>query len=70
MSKNSVWLELAGDRVLIDVGSAAEGYWRGLGYAEPGASLPDEPVAVEKPARKPRTKKSAEDHLKAKLDLQ
>lgn len=43
MSKNSVWLELADDRVLVDVGSAAEGYWRGLGYVEPGASLSDEP---------------------------
>lgn len=60
MSKNAVWLELAGDRVLVDVGSAADGYWRGLGYGEPGASLLDEPVAVEKPARKSRTKKSVE----------
>lgn len=60
MSKNAVWLELTGDRVLVDVGSAADGYWRGLGYVEPGASLPDEPVAAEKPARKPRTKKSVE----------
>lgn len=60
MSKNSVWLELADDRVLVDVGSAAEGYWRGLGYVEPGASLSDEPVTAEKPARKPTTKKSVE----------
>lgn len=60
MSKNAVWLELAGDRVLVDVGSAADGYWRGLGYGEPGASLPEEPVTVEKPARKSRTKKSVE----------
>lgn len=60
MSKNAVWLELTGDRVLVDVGSAADGYWRGLGYVEPGASLSDEPVAIEKPARRSRTKKSAE----------
>lgn len=60
MSKNSVWLELSGDRVLVDVGSAADGHWRGLGYGEPGASLPDEPVAVEKPARKVRAKKAVE----------
>lgn len=57
---NSVWLELDGDRVMVDVGSGAEGYWRGLGYVEPGASLPDQPVAVEKPARKARVKKVAE----------
>ena len=57
MSKNSVWLELAGDRVLVDVGSVADGYWRGLGYVEPGASLPEEPVVAEKPARKTREKK-------------
>ncbi|MNP22285.1 hypothetical protein D3C76_1149490 [compost metagenome] len=60
MSKNSVWLELAGDRVLVDVGSAAEGYWRGLGYGEPGASLPEESVVGEKPVRKVRAKKSVE----------
>lgn len=60
MSKNAVWLELAGDRVLVDVGSAADGHWRGLGYGEPGTSLLDEPVTAEKPARKPRTKKSVE----------
>lgn len=59
MSKQSVWLELAGDRVLVDVGSAADGYWRGLGYGEHGASLPDEPVA-EKPARRVRAKKVTE----------
>lgn len=59
MSKNSVWLENGADRVLVDVGSAAEGYWRGLGYGEPGASLTDEPVA-EKPARKVRAKKVTE----------
>lgn len=59
MSKNSVWLELAGDRVLVDVGSVAEGYWQGLGYVEPGGSLPEEPV-VEKPARKVRAKKVTE----------
>jgi hypothetical protein len=59
MSKNSVWLELGVDRVFVDIGSVAEGYWRGLGYGEPGASLPDEPVA-EKPARKARVKKTAE----------
>ena len=58
MSKNSVWLELDGDRVLVDVGSVAEDYWRGLGYCEPGASLPDQLEApVEKPARKVRVKK-------------
>ncbi len=60
MSKNSVWLENGVDRVLVDLGSAAEGYWRGLGYCEPGASLPDEPVAIEKPARKVRVKKGVE----------
>ena len=59
MSKNSVWLEKSGDRVFVDAGSVAEGYWRELGYVETGASLPDEPV-VEKPARKVRTKKTAE----------
>lgn len=59
MSKNSVWLENGVDQVLVDVGSAADGYWRGLGYGEPGASLPDEPV-VEKPARKARVKKVVE----------
>lgn len=57
---NTVWLELADDRVLVDIGSAAEGYWRGLGYGEPGASLPDEPVVAEKPVRKARTRKSVE----------
>lgn len=57
---NAVWLELAGDRVLVDVGSAAEGHWRGLGYGEPGASLPEEPV-VNKPARKARVKKVVEE---------
>lgn len=60
MSKNSAWLELSGDRVLVDIGSAAEGYWRGLGYGEPGVSAPDEPVVTEKPARKARVKKTAE----------
>lgn len=59
MSKNSVWLENGVDRVLVDVGSVAEVYWRGLGYVEPGASLPEEPVA-EKPARKVRAKKVVE----------
>lgn len=61
MSKNSAWLELAGDRVLVDIGSVAEGYWRGLGYIEPGTYLPDQPEApVEKPMRKVRAKKTAE----------
>lgn len=60
MSKNSVWLENGGDQVLVDVGSVAEGFWRGLGYGEPGASLPDEPVAVDKPVRKTRVKKVVE----------
>lgn len=61
MSKNSVWLELDGDRVLVDVGSVAEDYWRGLGYCEPGASLPEQPEApFEKPMRKVRAKKIAE----------
>lgn len=59
MSKDAVWLENGVDRVLVDLGSAAEGYWRGLGFCEPGASLPDEPV-VEKPARKARVKKVVE----------
>ena len=58
MSKNSVWLGLGEERVLVDVGSVAEGYWRGLGYGEPGTSIPDQPEApVEKPARKVRVKK-------------
>lgn len=58
MSKNSVWLEHGMDRVLVDVGSVAEGHWRGLGYCEPGASLPDQLEApVEKPSRKVRVKK-------------
>ena len=61
MSKQTVWLESGGDRVLVDVGSVAEGYWRGLGYCEPGASLPEQPEApVEKPMRKVRAKKIAE----------
>lgn len=57
---NAVWLELAGDRVLVDVGSAAEGHWRGLGYGEPGASLPEEPTVADKPVRKARVKKATE----------
>jgi len=58
MSKNAVWLELGIDRVFVDVGSAAEGYWRGLGYGEPGSIAPDQPEApAEKPARKVRVKK-------------
>lgn len=60
MSKNSVWLENGVDRVLVDVGSAADGYWRGLGYGEPVASLPDEPAVIEKPMRKVRAKKIVE----------
>lgn len=60
MSKNAVWLEHGMDRVLVDVGSAADGYWRGLGFGEPGASLPDEPVVAEKPVRKTRVKKVVE----------
>ena len=60
MSKNSVWLEKAGDRVLVEVGSAADGYWRGLGYGEPVASLPDEPAVIEKPVKKVRVKKVVE----------
>lgn len=60
MSKNSVWLELAGDRVLVDLGSAADGYWRGLGYVEPGAYLPGEPAVIEKPVKKARVKKVVE----------
>lgn len=61
MSKNSVWLELDGNRVLVDVGSQAEGYWLEAGYGEQGASLPEEPVRVEKPVRKVRAKKAAEE---------
>lgn len=61
MSKCAVWLEQGGDRVFVDVGSRAEGYWRGLGYGEPGlaveTSLPDEPLSVERPAKKIRVKK-------------
>lgn len=60
MSKNAVWLERGGDRVLVDVGSAAEGHWRGLGYGEPGVAAPDEPVVVDKPARKARAKRTTE----------
>ena len=60
MSKNSVWLENGVERVLVDVGSAADGYWRGLGYGEPVASLPDEPAVIEKPMRKVRVKKVVE----------
>lgn len=60
MSKDAVWLEFGVDRVLVDVGSVAEGYWRGLGFGEPGASLPDEPVVAEKPVRKARVKKVVE----------
>lgn len=60
MSNNSVWLELAGDRVLVDVGSVADGYWRGLGFCEPGASLPGEPAVIEKPVKKARVKKVVE----------
>ena len=59
MSKQTVWLESGGDRVLVDVGSVAEGYWRELGYGEHVASMPGEPVA-EKPARKARVKKVVE----------
>lgn len=61
MSKNAVWLELGVDRVFVDVGSAAEGYWRGVGYVEPGSIAPDQPEApVEKPAKKVRVKKVVE----------
>lgn len=61
MSKNAVWLERGGDRVLVDVGSAAEGYWRALGYLLAGESLPGEPVTpADKPARKARVKKTTE----------
>lgn len=60
MSKNSVWLEKSGDRVLVDVGSAAESHWRGLGYGEPGAFAPDQPVVADKPVRKARIKKATE----------
>ena len=63
MSKCSVWLEKGGDRVLVDVGSRAEGHWRGMGYAEPGlaieTSLPDEPLVVVSPVKKARAKKVA-----------
>lgn len=58
MSKNTVWLELSGDRVLVDVASSAESYWRGMGYCEPESVAPDQPEApVEKPARKVRGKR-------------
>lgn len=60
MSKNAVWLERGGDRVLVDMGSQAEGYWRGLGYSEPGAFAPDQPVVADKQVRKARVKKAAE----------
>lgn len=60
MSKNSVWLEKSGDRVLVDVGSQAEGHWRGLGYLPAGESLPDQPVVADKPVRKARVKKATE----------
>ena len=61
MSKNAVWLESGGDRVLVDVGSVADGYWRGLGYCEPGAYISVETVVAEKPVKKVRAKKIAED---------
>lgn len=61
MSKLAVWLEKGGDRVLVDLGSRAEGYWRGIGYAEVGlvveTSLPDQPLAAEKTVKKVRDKK-------------
>lgn len=60
MSKNSVWLESGTDRVLVDVGSAADGYWRGLGYLPAGESLPDQPVVADKPVRKARVKRTTE----------
>ena len=60
MSKNTVWLEHGVDRVLVDVGSAAEGYWRARGYGEQGASIPDEPDPTEKPVKKVRARKTAE----------
>lgn len=60
MSKNAVWLEFGVDRVLVDLGSAADWYWRGLGFCEPGASLPGEPAVIEKPVKKVRVKKVVE----------
>lgn len=60
MSKNAVWLEFGVDRVLVDLGSAADRYWRGLGFCEPGASLPGEPAVIEKPVKKARVKKVVE----------
>jgi hypothetical protein len=62
MSKNSIWLEFEGDRVLVDVDSPADQYWRSLGYYVDGETAP-EPLGsmVEKPARKTRAKKSTEN---------
>lgn len=61
MSKVAVWLEMAGDRVLVDLGSRSEAYWRGMGYAEVGllaeTFLPDQPLAVVAPVKKTRGKK-------------
>lgn len=60
MSKNSSWLKLSGDRVLVDIGSPAESYWRGLGYiASSDSVLYESATPVEKPARKTRVKKVA-----------
>lgn len=62
MSKNSSWLKLSGDRVLVDIGSPAERYWRGLGYIESSDYVLYEPAnPVEKPARKTRMKKVANE---------
>lgn len=61
MSKVAVWLEMAGDRVLVDLGSRSEAYWRGMGYMEPGlaveTSFLGEPLIVEAPVKKARAKK-------------
>jgi hypothetical protein len=61
MSKLAVCLEKDWERVLVDVGSRADGYRCGLGYVEPnracGNSFPGEPMAAEKKAKKPSIKK-------------
>lgn len=62
-SNSAVWLVAGEGRVLVDVGSKAEAFWRGQGYAEEGAvqavvEIIPVPVEPAVPARKPRKKKS------------
>lgn len=60
MSKDSVWLELGGDRVLVDVGSKAEQHWRAEGYAEPGVVVEVVAVVEDKAVKKPRGRRAVE----------